>query len=209
MNLQLLQSLPGPVYGWLYDIHIREPIPTGLVLHQNIPDTLLAEAKTWIRQDSNADDNLIWMLIKSAVATIRRECGVTLYITGGTYQLDELRGHIRFPIFPITAITSITYYDMNQTQQTMNGNNYELNTYLGHLFFKTLPNVHRQVDAIEINFTCGDIGSGSDEGLSSENIDEYKVLLLNIVAQLYAHRGDDDFKFPESYQYLITGARVR
>lgn len=73
-----------------------------------------------------------------------------------------------FPHLPITAITSITYYDTGNSQQTLSTDIYELDSARRQLrlkYQKDWPSIADRWDAVTVNYTLGD---KTDETDSSE-----------------------------------------
>ena len=64
------------------------------------------------------------------------------------------------PKNPVASITSVKYYDENNTEQTLNGTNYRLNirSNLSYVEFDanaSLPNLYDRSDAIAIRYVAG------------------------------------------------------
>lgn len=81
------------------------------------------------------------------------------YLMTRTYKvvLESLR-EFRFPHHPVTAIGSITYYDLDNVQQTLSTDIYQLDTARSQLrraYSKDWPATLDRWDAATINYTLG------------------------------------------------------
>lgn len=84
----------------------------------------LADAKLFLRVDSDAEDSLITDLIKVAVEHVQNYTGQILDEVGDVVIWAEDWGTLQIPIAPVTSIKSIQYYDESNTLRTLATNLY-------------------------------------------------------------------------------------
>jgi uncharacterized phiE125 gp8 family phage protein len=84
----------------------------------------LADAKLFLRVDSDAEDSLITDLIKVAVEHVQNHTGQLLDEVDDVVIWAEDWETLQIPIAPITSIKSIQYYDESNTLQTLASNLY-------------------------------------------------------------------------------------
>jgi uncharacterized phiE125 gp8 family phage protein len=84
----------------------------------------LADAKLFLRVDSDAEDSLITDLIKVAVEHVQNHTGQLLDEVDDVVIWAEDWETLQIPIAPITSIKSIQYYDESNTLQTLATNLY-------------------------------------------------------------------------------------
>jgi len=92
----------------------------------------LAEAKAHLRVDWDDSDDYITALIDAAVARMDGWSGVLgrcMVNQSWTLTFDSLSQQLYLP-FPVNSITSVKYYDVDNSEQTINASNYELVTTL-------------------------------------------------------------------------------
>jgi uncharacterized phiE125 gp8 family phage protein len=100
--------------------------PASILAPATEPVTL-AQAKSHLRVDHSDDDTLIAGLIKAARAHLEAACAVRLSArTGVTFKCDGFADFARLPEAPLTAVTSIVYFDQTGTSQTLSSTVYEL-----------------------------------------------------------------------------------
>lgn len=124
----------------------------------------LAEIKIHLRVDHDDDDLIIQDLIDSAIADYDGFSGVlNRCLVNQTWaeKLDYL-SPIRIPLtlFPVSSITSITYYDTNNALQTLSASVYRLQkrnatAYLELVDGQTWPSVYDRDDAVTITYVAG------------------------------------------------------
>lgn len=77
-----------------------------------------------------------------------------------TLPMFPTNGLIILPVKPVTAISSITYYDTDNVQQTLNSSNYRLVTLTSPAQVEitqngTWPATYLRGDAVQVNVTAG------------------------------------------------------
>lgn len=151
-----------------------------------------AEAKTHLRVDSSDDDTYIDTLIKAARRWVEHTHGVVCVNTTYDGALDafpHVDGVIAFPRYPLSSVTSITYYDDDGSTSTVfSSGSYQVDT------FKRPPRVVlksgsswptdslRLSSGVVVRFVAG---YGAAASAVPEDI-KHAVKLL--VGAMYAHR---------------------
>lgn len=120
----------------------------------------VTEMKEHLRIETYSDhDNMVQSYIEAAAQSFENKSNVCL--TSQTWKAflskDEVVEYIYLEKYPITSITSIQYYDSDDSQQTMAVSNYtaSLNTRPVEIYFDTVPTVYDRIDAMEITFVAG------------------------------------------------------
>jgi uncharacterized phiE125 gp8 family phage protein len=95
---------------------------------------------------------------------------------------------IELPYAPLQSVTSVTYYDTDETSATFSSDDYIVDTYSepGRVYLgygKTWPSTTlRPVNGVVIQYVCGD-------GDAASNVDEiYKTAIKILLAELYENR---------------------
>ena len=92
-----------------------------------------AEAKTHLRVDGSDDDTYIDTLIKSARRWVEHSHGIMCVNTTYDGALDAfpyVDGRIVFPRYPLSSVTSITYYDDDLSTSTVfSSTKYQVDTF--------------------------------------------------------------------------------
>lgn len=68
-------------------------------------------------------------MIDSAIAQVENLCGVVIGPRQFTLMIDAFASKIKFPFYKVTAITAVTYIDVNGDTQTLPNNSYRLSSY--------------------------------------------------------------------------------
>jgi len=135
----------------------------------SVEPVVTADQKTWMRVDGTDEDTLIGSLAAAARAYVEmatsRQCITATWVL----KLKNFpAGDIVLPIFPLQSITSIKYYDSNDTQQTWSSALYDVDTALEPGRVRPVSgedypsDVRGYTDDIEITFVSGDGDAASD-----------------------------------------------
>lgn len=122
-------------------------------------DGALAQA----RIDSCEEDGLIEAYIEAATAHLDGYSGVLgRCLVSQTWRQDFRcwSDRMRLPLDPVLSIESVTYYDADNTQQTLDPGDYALRTdalgpYLEAAPGATWPGICRRSDAVGVTFIAG------------------------------------------------------
>jgi len=135
----------------------------------SVEPVVTADQKTWMRVDGTDEDTLIGSLAAAARAYVEmatsRQCITATWVL----KLKNFpAGDIVLPIFPLQSITSIKYYDSNDTQQTWSSSLYDVDTAMEPGRVRPVSgedypsDVRGYTDDIEITFVSGDGDAASD-----------------------------------------------
>ena len=119
----------------------------------------VADMKTHLRVTHSEHDALIESYIEAAVNKI--EGGANLCLVTQTwnayFRWDEVKDQMRLWKYPISSITSVKYYDTDNSIQTDDaGNRTEsLSGRPATILFEDTPSVYEREDAMDVEFVAG------------------------------------------------------
>lgn len=128
------------------------------------PLVSLEEAKAHCRVDHGDDDNLLKALVAAATSLLDGYSGVLgRALINQTWRLNLSSWppcRIRLPLAPVSAITSIKYFDTANVEQTLGAANWALfedalSPYAGWSSTASLPSLFEREDAIAVEFVAG------------------------------------------------------
>ena len=159
------------------------------------PETPLlttAEAKSHLRVDYSDDDTLIDAYISAATEMVDAQFGeLGLALITQRWQLTmesfPASGTFYLTVPPVQQITSITYFDSSNVQQTLASNTYRLTVNGDHATVtlvdgQSWPATYAREDAVAVQY---DAGFGDDASDVPEGI---RVAVRLMVAHWYEHR---------------------
>lgn len=171
------------------------------------PAVSLPSAKAHLRVDHDADDAYIEGLVEVAQSGIEGPHGIGVALLTQTWALHQssLRFPVELPMGPVQAVTSITYLDGDDNEQTLDPNDYRLAVNCVPVVLYTggaLPAGHD----VAITFTAG-FGTAADVPATLRHA------ILIMVGHLYAHReaaivGATPAVMPLGYEALTDPYRV-
>ncbi|MDX0597152.1 phage gp6-like head-tail connector protein [Sinorhizobium medicae] len=132
---------------------VRTVAPAG-------PAVTLAEAKRHLRVFHDDDDADITSMIAAAEASIEGANGVGIALLSQTWRLslDHFPYQIIVPLGPVTAVTSVTYRDGSDVEQSVPGLRYDLDQQPLRIWparDASWPSVACEPGAVKITFECG------------------------------------------------------
>lgn len=164
------------------------------------------ELRSWVRQDQTFDDATIEALGKAARALVEGLSGRQLVTAtwrldidgfpwpGGWQYLDAPllfpNPHtIRLPKAPLQSVTSVQYYDLSDTLQTLDPSVYDVDVArdpgrISLAMNRVWPVTRLRPGAVRITFVAG-------YGAASAVPEEIKQAIRVTVAQWYEHRGEE------------------
>jgi uncharacterized phiE125 gp8 family phage protein len=168
----------------------------------------LSEAKAHLKVDTTADDTLIASLITGARARAEWHTGRAFITQSWTLWLDAWpqNGPIEIPLPPLQSVTQVRVYALDDTPNVLDPAVYQVDAASApaRLALKETsapPTNLRAVNAVEIAFTAG---YGAAAGVPQP----IKQAILQIVADLYAHRGDEEGIVSFAAQALLAPYRI-
>mgnify|MGYP003649325872 CR=1 FL=1 len=124
----------------------------------------LAEVKTHLRVDHTDEDDYIAALISAAIEQLEGHVG----ILGGRALVNQswrqdfggFAADLRLSLSPLVSVTSVTYYDADNAQQTLAASVYQafddaLGPYLATAPGESWPSAYGRVDAVSVTFVAG------------------------------------------------------
>jgi uncharacterized phiE125 gp8 family phage protein len=172
----------------------------------------LAEAKSWLREDNDDEDQLIQTLLVSARLTLEawtRRFFITqgwrLVCDNWPFQKSGTQS-ITITFAPCRAVTAIRVYNINDTASLIDPTAYRvrIGDQGGCILFETPPKPPgRALEGVEIDFT---VGYGSAPSQIPEPL---RQAILLLVAHWREHRGDDTalMAFPSTAMALCAPYR--
>lgn len=174
----------------------------------------LAEAKLQCRVDTDADDDLIELMISAAREYAEQKTERALARQTLGLYLDDWPedGDIMLPRPPFVSITHVKYVDEDGTLQTIDSGNYAIDTGAGQdvswlmpAYDYTWPS-HRDVaNAVEIQYQAGYASNAAPASV--------RLYILAAVAAMYKQREalaqSDRLQIPVAYiDGLLDGLRI-
>lgn len=157
------------------------------------PIVTLDEAKTHLRVDHTDDDTYITALVDAAISVAENYTERSFFTQTWTLKLDDFpTDYIELIRGPIASVTSVKYYNSDNTLTTIDSADYRVDTYstvarIEHT--DTWPTTYDRIDAVEVVFVAGQ--------LVADVPDDIKTAVKLIVGHLYQNRQD-----------VITGTQV-
>ncbi len=166
----------------------------------------LTEAKAHLKVDTAADDTLIASLVTAARARAEWHTGRAFVTQSWTLWLDAWpqNGLVEIPLPPLQDVTQVTVYALDDTPSVLDPSVYQLDAASApaRLLRKgEAPAKLRAVNAVEIEFTAG-------YGGASTVPQAIKQAILQIVADLYSHRGDGAGIVSPAAEALLAPYRI-
>lgn len=145
----------------------------------------LDRIKKYLRITGTDQDQITKRLISAAVGIIEHHTTIVLQSRAYTMFFDDWAGFFTINKFPITALNSIKYFDVDNAQQTLTVTDdywFSLNGDFARVTVDNMPVVFDdRYDAIEVSFTAGYTDRFKIP-------DEYVELLEIVVSDLYEDR---------------------
>lgn len=172
-----------------------------------------AEAKAQCRIDSSDEDTLIDALISAAISHLDGYSGVLgRALVTQTWQQDfsGFCDKMRLPVGDLIAVTSVTYYDTSNAQQTLASSVYTsfadgLGPYLTLKPDQSWPSIYTRSDAVRVTWTAG-------YGAAASVPAAIKQAALLLVSHWYDNRsgvavGETPTEMPLAVNSLLTPFR--
>jgi len=146
----------------------------------------IVEAKAWCRVDHDDDDDLLEALIAAATGHLDGWSGcLGRAIMTQTWRQDfgGFSRVLRLPMFPVSSVESVKYFDADNAEQTLQSANYTLMTDERGCFLEidrdlSWPSTYCRRDAVSVTYLAG-------EGSAPAAI---ATAIKMLVANWYMHR---------------------
>jgi len=180
-------------------------MPLELVTPPALEPVSLDEAKAHLKLDTSDDDAMLTRLIAAARARAEWHTGRAFVTQSWILWLDGWCEPIDMPLPPLIAVSSIETYGTNDTPSVLDGSQYQVDSVGGRVALKpgvALPVDLRRLNAVSIAFTAGYGDAAGDVPA------DIRQAVLDIVADLYAHRGDGGEELPIEALALLAPYRI-
>ena len=160
-----------------------------------------------LKVDISDDDNLINDLIASAVAWAEEYTNRQLMPATWYLYCDSLPHDILIQRCPVTAISSITYYDTDNESQTLSTTLYDADIIseparVSEAYGQTYPATYERFNAVTIEFTAGYADADTVPA-------PIKQALLLMIEHDYDNRGDEGHRmYPKAILRLLDMYRL-
>jgi len=162
----------------------------------------LTEVKAHCRVTDNDDDAVFTALLATATDYLDGPYGLIgkcMVTQTWCQRLEEFDDCIRLTVGPVASVTSITYYDADNAQQTLATSVYELNrdtlgSYITLKPDQTWPTIYNRNDAVAITFVAG--------VAAADVPDTLKTAVLMLVSHWDENR-DGGSEIPNSVRHLV------
>lgn len=150
----------------------------------------LSEAKLHCRVDGSDEDTLISNLITAAVSYLDGYSGIlgrALITQTWRVDFEAFEDVMRLPLGNLLSVLSVTYYDVNNTQQTLVNTVYSSLSDTGGPFIglktnQSWPTTYLRPDAVRVTWTAG-------YGAAAANVPmPIRQAILLLVGHWYANR---------------------
>jgi uncharacterized phiE125 gp8 family phage protein len=149
----------------------------------------LADAKAHLKLDTGDEDTLVASLITAARARAEWHTGRAFVTQSWCLRLDvwPADGVVEIPLPPLVGVDAVAVTDTNAIRTVLDPSNYRVDSASapGRVILARRPPSLRAQDGLEIAFTAG-YGTAADVPVA------VKQAILEIVADLHAHRGDGE-----------------
>jgi len=173
-----------------------------------IEPVTLEEAKAHLKVDTADDDALIAALIAAARARAELIISRAFITQQWMLSLDcwPQDGVIAIPFPPLQSVASVTAYARDDGATVLDPETYQVDTASAPARLALKPGASppvnlRRINAIEVAFTAG-YGDAADDVPAL-----IREAILEIVADLYVHRGDSD-ETPLAAMALLAPCRI-
>jgi len=164
-------------------------VTTLRTIAPSVTPVTLAEAKAHLRVDFTDDDALIDSLIEAATSHLdgQGSLGRAMITQSWAQWVSQSPGWVRLDVGPFQSLTSVEYYDADNTLQTATVTDFEIRLDGDFVLIKPKqdfewPGAYIRRDAIKITYVAGygDAGSDVPRGI--------RQAILLMVGHWYEHR---------------------
>ncbi len=167
----------------------------------------LTEVKNHLKVSVSTDDDLITALRDSAILWVEEYLDRQLMSATWYLYLDHLYRLIDVKKNPVTAVTSILYYDSDNSEQTLDTDLYDVDiisepSRICRAYSQVYPITYDRPNAVTVEFTAG----YTNAALVPEPI---KSAILLMIGHNYENRGDEGHRrYPKAITDLLDMYRI-
>jgi uncharacterized phiE125 gp8 family phage protein len=187
---------------------------TKIITAPSFEPLSVADVSEYLRLDDSPTDTL---LISSLITAARQhlENYLNRYIAEQTVELALTGWKDKIDLSaPVQSVTSVKYLDENGVEQTLNSNQYLVDTYsepaaIYPAHDVTYPNLYDQENNVKIRYVVGFTSGGSPD--TNPLPDPLKFAMMLIIGDLYANReagGEKAYQVNPTVQNLLQFYRL-
>lgn len=167
-------------------------VPYGKLVLKTGPATTaisLAEAKAFLRVDSDYDDDDSYITSLIGVATNVVEQFTRRRLITQTYNIyyDEFPPFMDLQVGNVASVTHVKYYDTDNTLQTLNTSEYDVDIRVkpGRIYQAedgNFPSTYERANSVEVEFVVGSAASDVEDAI--------KQAMYIVIGRYYENRQD-------------------
>lgn len=167
-------------------------VPYGKLVLKTGPATTaisLAEAKAFLRVDSDYDDDDAYITSLIGVATNVVEQFTRRRLITQTYNIyyDEFPPFMDLQVGNVASVTHVKYYDTDNTLQTLDTSQYDVDIRVkpGRIYQAedgNFPNTYERANSVEVEFVVGSAASDVEDAI--------KQAMYIVIGRYYENRQD-------------------
>jgi uncharacterized phiE125 gp8 family phage protein len=190
-------------------------VPYGKLVLKTGPATTaisLAEAKAFLRVDSDYDDDDAYITSLIGVATNVVEQFTRRRLITQTYNIyyDEFPPYMDLQVGNVASVTHVKYYDTDNTLQTLDTSEYDVDIRVkpGRIYQAedgNFPNTYERANSVEVEFIVGSAASDVEDAI--------KQAMYIVIGRYYENRqdvvmGTQVNELPLMVEHLLTPYRL-
>ena len=190
-------------------------VPYGKLVLKTGPATTaisLAEAKAFLRVDSDYDDDDSYITSLIGVATNVVEQFTRRRLITQTYNIyyDEFPPYMDLQVGNVASVTHVKYYDTDNTLQTLDTSQYDVDIRVkpGRIYQAedgNFPNTYERANSVEVEFVVGSAASDVEDAI--------KQAMYIVIGRYYENRqdvvmGTQVNELPLMVEHLLTPYRL-
>ena len=190
-------------------------VPYGKLVLKTGPATTaisLAEAKAFLRVDSDYDDDNAYITSLIGVATNVVEQFTRRRLITQTYNIyyDEFPPFMDLQVGNVASVTHVKYYDTDNTLQTLDTSEYDVDIRVkpGRIYQAedgNFPNTYERANSVEVEFVVGSAASDVEDAI--------KQAMYIVIGRYYENRqdvvmGTQVNELPLMVEHLLTPYRL-
>lgn len=190
-------------------------VPYGKLVLKTGPATTaisLAEAKAFLRVDSDYDDDDAYITSLIGVATNVVEQFTRRRLITQTYNIyyDEFPPYMDLQVGNVASVTHVKYYDTDNTLQTLDTSEYDVDIRVkpGRIYQAedgNFPDTYERANSVEVEFVVGSAASDVEDAI--------KQAMYIVIGRYYENRqdvvmGTQVNELPLMVEHLLTPYRL-